>query len=166
MYILKIVIGLLALVFAWSYLFHNKLVFRLNAWMREYVFNDNVVLFSGRRVAILLVILGALALFSGLENMVLIQPIQPHIAAQIIDQARIDLAKKKYPQVITRCRELIKSNPDYIPAWELLVSAWSEMGEKDLAHQGAMVLLRLDPNHPIGKSVFAKEREKIEREKE
>ncbi len=165
MHILKILLGLFALVGAWSYIFHNKLIFRLNAWMRENVFSDQVVLFSGRRVAILLTVLGGLSLFSGLENLIELQPVKPRITAEIIQQARVDLGQKKYKQVISRCRELTKTNPDSVEAWELLVSAWSEMGEKEMARQAATVLLRLDPDHSLGKSVFSEERKRIEQER-
>lgn len=164
--IFKIILGLLLIFIAWTYLFHNKLIFRLNTWMRENVFNDQVVLFSGRRVAILLVVLGAVALFSGLEGIVQFQEVKPHIAAQIIGQAKQDLAQKKYKNAVYKCRTLLKTNPNSIEAWELLVQIHSRMGEKELARKDAQVLLRLDPAHPLGKSIYLDEKNKIQKEKE
>lgn len=134
--------------------------------MREFVFSDQVVLFSGRRVAILLIALGGISLFSGLENFIAPKAIPPKIVAQMLEQSRTDFSKKRYAQVISRCRSVVKANPDEVEAWSLLVETYSRLGEKDLAREGANVLLRLDPNHSLGKSIFRNERERIEREKE
>lgn len=162
---LKILIGLLALLIAWAYIFHNKLIFQINAWMRKTVFSDEMVLFSGRRVAVLLFVLGCVALFSGLQNMIQTQPIKPNIAAQMLEQAREDFRNKKYNYVVNRCVVLVRSNPNSVEAWELLATTWWTMGEKKKARQTVQLLLRLQPNHPFGKRSFEPEVEKDEKEK-
>ncbi len=166
MIIIKIIFGALLLFVAWTYIFHKKLAFQLNAWMREYVFNDQIVLFSGRRIAILLLILGGVALFSGLEGIIDVQPVKPNIAATMIEEARKDSKNGRYSAVVRRCRELIRSTPNSVEAWELLVDAYSRLGEKQLAQEAASVLLRLSPDHPIGQSFFQTEKQRVDRERE
>lgn len=156
MQILKIVLGILALLVAWAYVFRHKIIFAVNAWMREYVFSDHVVLFSGRRLAALLFLLGGLAVFSGISGVINVQVIKPNIAAQMLEEARSDLKKKRYSLVVNRCKELVRSNPREQEAWEMLVIAWWAMGEKDLAKQAAESLLRIDPSNALGKGPIAK----------
>ena len=153
---LKIVIGIALLVLAWVYLYRRQFVFRMNAWMRENVFNDHVVLFSGKRVAILLVVLGIVALFSGVRSVVSVQTVPPKIAAELIAQSRTHLMHKEYTQVIRRCRPIVRANPNSKEAWELLVAAWSAMGEKELAFNAAVNLARLDEGNQLAASVVAR----------
>ena len=133
--------------------------------MRDFVFSDQLALFSGRRVAFLLIILGGLSLLSGLSTLIKPVEIQPQIAAQMIEQSKKDLKENRLPQVVSRCRLLVRSNPSEVEAWALLVEAWSRMGEKKLAREAVQVLLRLAPNHPLGSGAFKLELEKIENEK-
>ncbi|MCG3204110.1 MAG: hypothetical protein KCHDKBKB_00813 [Elusimicrobia bacterium] len=162
---LKITLGLLLLIVAWGYIFQKRLIFKLNAWMRNVVFSDELALFSGRRVAVLLILLGGISLFSGLEKLIVPMPIQPQIANQILTIARKDFSEKRYSQVIVRCRQLVQDSPNNIAARELMVHAYSRMGEKELARQAAQVLLRLDPKNPIGNSNFQIESKKLKLEK-
>ncbi len=154
MTMLKIFLGLLLVGIAWLYIFRKNTVFQLNSWMRENVFNDQVVLFSGKRVAILLFVLGLVAIFSGIKNVIHVQPIPPNIAADMVVQSREYLARKEYIQVVTRCKELVRANPNSTDAWELLISAWSALGEKQLAFQAAENLSRLDPENAVARSVL------------
>src|SRR5438034_1338707 len=131
MQIIKIVLGIFLLLVAWGYIFQKKLIYKINAWMRDFVFNDQTVLFSGCRVAILLIVLGVIALFSGMQDLITISPLKPQIAAQILEQARHEIANQRFPSAVQRCRILIRSNPNSIEAWEVLVTALSAMGEKE-----------------------------------
>ncbi len=166
MVILKITLGILLLLAAWGYLFQKKLIFKLNAWMREIVFSDQVALFSGRRVAILLMVLGAISLFSGLGNFVQGPNITPEVAAQMLEQARQDLLHKEYASAIRRGRQLSKSNPKSIDAWEFLAEAYTRAGDKERARNAATILLRLDPHNQVGKAVAADVWEKIQRDRQ
>lgn len=148
MQFLKIFIGISAILLAWAFVYRTKLIFNLNAWMREYVFSDKLVLFSNRRMAALLLILGAVALFSGVEGVVDVQPIKPNIAAKMIEQARMDFRNRAYAQVITRCKELVRSYPKNEEAWELLANAWWAIGRRPLAMQAMESLIRLNPDYP------------------
>src|SRR5581483_1623487 len=105
---LEIILGMALLGLAWIYIFHKNIVFKLNLWMRENVFNDQVALFSGKRVAILLFVLGLVALFSGIKNVAHVQAIPPNIAADMIAQSRAHLARGEYSQVVARCKELVR----------------------------------------------------------
>jgi cytochrome c-type biogenesis protein CcmH/NrfG len=152
MSILLILLGLLALFLAWLFIYRAKLLFALNEFMRQRVFSDHVVLFQGRRMAALLTLLGAVALFSGVESVVNVQAIKPNIASEMIAQARDDLKGGRYAKVVNRCKELVRSDPKNLEAWELLAGAWWAMGRKDRAARAANSILRIDPNHPIRKS--------------
>ena len=153
---LKILLGVLAVLLAWTFLFRTNLILKINAWVRENVFSDRVILFSGRRVAILLLVLGAVAIFSGLEEVVEVQPIKPKIAATILDQARQNLNSGEHAHAIRRARELIRSNPKDAEAWRILaLAAWAS-GQKELAGHAVETLLRLDPNDPIRKTSLGK----------
>lgn len=151
---LTIFFGLTLLVLAWLIIFQKNLVFKLNAWMRENIFNDHVVLFSGRRVAILLFVLGIVAVFSGIRNVIEVPAIPPKTAAEMIAQSREHLAHGEFAQVVNRCKILVRANPSSIEAWELLVAAWSAMGEKDLALKAAENLNRLDPKNALAAGVL------------
>ena len=147
--ILKILLGLLALLLAWLYIYRTNLLFALNDFMRRRIFSDHVILFQGRRVAALLTLLGIVALFSGIEAMIDVQAIKPKIAAEMITEARDDLRQGHYPKVVNRCKELIRSDPNNVEAWELLSSAWWAIGQKERAAKAADALLTLDPSNPI-----------------
>ncbi len=156
MHFLKILLGLFALLLAWVVVFRSGLVFKFNAWMRERIFSDQFVLFSGKRVAVLLLVLGAVSFFSGLEQVINIQQIKPSMAASLLEQARRDFKVRHYTRVINRCKVLVRSNPQDAQAWELLAMSWHSLGEKQKARQAAESLLRLNPQHPFGRSILGK----------
>src|SRR5687767_8701331 len=106
---LQIIAGIFALILAWALVLRHKLIFKINAWLRERIFSDELILFSGGRVAVLLIVLGGVALFSGLENVVDLQPIKANIASSILHQARQDLKEGKHRRVINRCKILVRS---------------------------------------------------------
>ncbi|MBV9079866.1 MAG: hypothetical protein JO102_01965 [Elusimicrobia bacterium] len=151
---MKIILGVLALSIAWLFVFRKKLIFAINDLMRRRVFSDQLALFQGRRVAALLTLLGIVALFSGIEGVIDVQAIRPNIAAEMLTQARRDLQLGHYTKVVNRCKELVRSDPKNIDAWELLATAWWAIGQKDRAAMAAQSILRLEPFHPIRKSAI------------
>lgn len=146
---LKILIGILALLLAWIYVYRTKSIFTLNAWMRENVFSDKLVLFSNRRMAVLLLVLGAVALFSGIKDLEEFRPIRPQVAASMLVQAKEEFKNRSYLAVISRCRQLVRSNPKNTEAWELLAGSWWAIGKKKMAFQALQGLLSNNPNYPI-----------------
>jgi hypothetical protein len=152
MQILKILLGVLALLLAWIYIYRTRLIYTLNAWMRENVFSDQVVLFSNRRLATLLLILGAVALFSGIKDLEEFRPIRPQVAASMLDQARGEFKNRAYLAVISRCRQLVRSNPKNTEAWELLAGSWWAIGRKNMAFQAMQGLMSNNPDYPINSS--------------
>ena len=156
MAILQILLGLLAFLLGWLLLYRRNVLFRINAWLRENVFSDNVILFSGRRLAVLLFVLGLVALFSGVDNVVDEQKVTPQMAEAILEQAKRDLQRNQYSRVVNRSRLLVRSQPQNAEAWELLASAWWAMGEKDKAREAVKALLRLQPDHSL-KSLLSKD---------
>ena len=151
---LKIVLGIAALAVAWAVVFRSKLIFSFNSWVRDRIFSDQLVLFSGRRMAILLVVLGGVALFSGLEGIIDVQTIKPNIAHSMLEQAKNDFRQGKHSRVISRCKELLRSDSKNKEAWELLATACWAIGDKELARQAVESLVRIDPEHPLGKGTF------------
>lgn len=147
----KVLIGILAILLAWIFIFKIKWIFQMNAWIREHVFSDKVVLFSGRRMAMLLLVLGGVSLFSGIDEIVDEQPIRTNIASQMMDQARMDFRSGRYPHVVRRCRELVRSDPKNTEAWELLANALWAMGRKTAAIQTVDALMSSQPAYQVGK---------------
>jgi len=148
----KILIGALALLLAWTFLYRTRFIFKLNSWIRENIFSDRLVLFSNRRMAVLLLVLGIISLFSGIKGLDDMRPIKPKVAAQMMEQAREEYKKKAYPQVVSRCRELVKSNPKNVEAAELLAGAWWALGQKEKAVQAIQSLIYNNPSYEIGLS--------------
>jgi len=147
MKLLLIAVGFLSLCLAWMVMYRTGIVLRFNAWMRERVFTDSHVLFSGQRIAFLLLILGAVSLFSGMEQWIEMQTVQPHIAVAMLEQAQVDFRQRKYVHVINRCKVLVRTDSRNIEAWELLVKSYWATGQKDKAKRALDTLLLLSPNH-------------------
>lgn len=160
MEILKIIVGVAAVFVAWLFLFRTGAVFKLNAWMRENVFNDQIVLFSGRRLAILLLVLGGVALFSGIEGIQEEQSIPPKIISRMLEQARDSLIASDYPEVIIRCREVLRSDPNNLIALELTATAWWGLNEKEKARETIREIVKINPNHPLNRGPIARYFEK------
>src|ERR1044071_6646474 len=104
MQIFKIFLGFLALILAWSLLFRSGIIFHLNSWLKENVFNDQVVLYSRRRLALLLFLLGVVSLFSGVENVMQDKGLSPEVIQQLSLEARNSFNKKEYQRTINLCR--------------------------------------------------------------
>lgn len=149
---IKILLGLIALASAWAVLFQRGLVFKINAWVRENIFNDRVVLFSGKRVAVLLLILGGVCIFSAIEDATYIEPIRPHIASKMREDANQDFREGRYQRVVKLCQELVRGDPRDVEAWQMLAYASWALGNRDQARQAAESVLRIDPDNPIGQS--------------
>src|SRR5687767_5008212 len=120
--ILQIFLGLLALTLAVLFFHRSRLLFIFNEFMRRRVFSDHVVLFQGRRMAALLTLLGIVALFSGVASVINVQPIKPNIAAEMIKRAKEDFRGGRYVTVAHRCKDLVRSDPRNVEAWELLAN--------------------------------------------
>ena len=160
MQILKILIGFLALGLAWSLLFKTGIIFKINTWIKENIFNDQVVLYSRRRLALLLFFLGIVSLFSGVEKVVRAPEIGGDRIDQMIVEAKLNLKNRDYQRVLKICRVLIKSNPKNIQVREMEVSALWALGQKKEAHHVVMILQALDPSNAVAKKIDAKISEK------
>jgi len=152
----RIILGLLALLIAWVLVKQAKLVFKFNAWMRDYVFSDQVILFSGKRVAILLLVLGVISLFSGVEQISRVQSLRPRIAAKIFNQAQKDFLAGDYDKVIQKCNELLKSDPANLPVLELLASTYLSIKQKEKAMECLRKILFINPNYHIDRGPLVK----------
>ena len=146
---MKIVVGLITLTVAWIFVFRTGLIYRFNEWIRNVVFSDEKVLFSRRRMAILLFILGTIALFSGIDELVREQRLRPGVVANLLEKSHEDFQKKNYKKVVTRCKVLVKSNPKNVEAWKLLAAAWWTLGDKNQARKALEAIRRIRPSYPI-----------------
>ena len=146
MNILLIILGILFFFWAGVFLFRTGLIFKINTWMKEYVFSDQVALFSKRRMAILLFILGGVALFSGIEGIMEDDIIRPRIAASLIQLADENFQKGEYQKAIKVSAELLRSNPKNIPALKILAKSYWSLVDKKQALSALKIILALSPH--------------------
>lgn len=144
--LMLILAGFAALSLGWLLMFRREFLLRVNGWLRANVFNDRFVIFSRRRVAVLLLMLGCVATFSGIDGLVDEQPVKPNIANFILEKAHEDFQSRRYRQAVRRCSELVRSNPKNVDAWKLLAAAHWSMGERKQATQAVDAVRRLDPS--------------------
>lgn len=156
MQILKILLGFLFLVLGWSLLFRTGLIFRLNAWFKENVFNDQLVLYSRRRISLLLFFLGIISLFSGIDSVMKDPMISVEGTSHLLEEAQGSFKAKDYKRVVKICRTILKRDSDNIPARELEINALYATGEKDDAQRSALILINFDPQNESAKKILAK----------
>jgi tetratricopeptide (TPR) repeat protein len=149
MQFVQILLGLLALFLAWVLIFKKPLIFQLNAFMREHVFTDQLVLFSGGRIAFLLLVLGVVALFSGVDLVTRNQVLGPRSASKIFERAQDDFNDKDYNAALVKCRELLHSNPSDVAVLELMMRAHRELGQKDEARETLRKILEINPRYSV-----------------
>jgi hypothetical protein len=157
--ILKITLGFLALVLAWSLLFRTGLIFRLNAWIKENVLNDQIVLYSRRRLAFLLLALGVVSLFSGVENLGLNLGYSGEAKAAMVSKIQSDFKSRQYTQVVANCRLLLKTDPKNIPIREFLINSLWALGNKEAALKEARMLSHVSPTNATAKVVLSKSKQ-------
>ncbi len=160
MQILKILIGFLALALAWSLLFRTGIIFRINTWLKDNIFNDQVVLYSRRRLALLLFVLGLVSLFSGIEKVMETSSMSTERAEKLFEDAKISLRAGQHQRVVTLCRILLKSDPKNILLREMEVNSLWAMGDRKETQKAVRILLVLDPSNRTAKKLTAKLAEK------
>ncbi len=149
MQFIQILLGLLAFFLAWVLIFKKPLIFKLNAFMRDRVFTDQLVLFSGGRIAFLLLVLGVVALFSGVDLVTRDQVLGPRSAAKLFEIAQDDFRDKNYGQVLIKCRELLRSDPHNMAVLELLMRTQRELGQKDEARETLLKIVQINPTYSV-----------------
>jgi len=153
---LMFIAGLLAIGLAWLLLYRASSVYRLNQWMRDYVFNDEWVLFSGGKVAVVLLLIGGGALFFGMRQVTDDQTIKPNIAEEIITESRLDMVRGHFTRAITRCEGVLHSDPNNIDAWEVIAMSWWMAGDKDRARAALQNVVRIKPDYFTKKTPLAR----------
>ncbi len=156
---LKISLGFAALFLAWGLLFRTGLIFRLNAWLKENVFNDQIVLYSRRRLALLLFVLGMVALFSGMDSVFHNTSISEEGAANLLSQAQMDFKSHQYLRVVSICRTLLKAEPRNISARELLSQTFWVLSRREEAFHEARILNHFDPTNETARLILSKKTE-------
>jgi len=156
MQIIQIFLGLLALFLAWVLIFKKPLIFKLNAFMREHIFTDHLVLFSGGRMALLLLVLGVVALYSGIDSVTRDQNFRPRLVSKIFDHAQEDYKKGDYEAALIKCRELLTVNPTNQSALELMMRAQWALGQKEEANQTLRKMIQINPEYSLKNSPVSK----------
>ena len=64
-FLLRMLLGFLLVVVGVGYLLDPKAILRFNAYMRETLFKDSHVLLNGKRIGVLLIIIGFMLLVLG-----------------------------------------------------------------------------------------------------
>jgi len=152
---LKITSGILALLIAWALVFRKQLIYEVNRWMREYAFSDQWVIFSGTRVAVLLFILGGVALFSGIDTMTQRQVLKPAIVTRLLERARENFENRQFDQVITKMGLILQSTPENLAARELLIAAYFSTKQPEKAKEEIAQLLAYSPQYNFRQGLLA-----------
>ncbi|MFH1283048.1 MAG: hypothetical protein ABII27_05230 [bacterium] len=69
MAILLVFCGIMFLVLGWAYLYHIKIIFKLNNFLKNNLFNDAVVLTEHRKIGLLCILLAIIVLYVGFAKM-------------------------------------------------------------------------------------------------
>lgn len=117
--------------------------------MRDNIFSDQLVLFSGRRLGIFLLILGGVSLFSGIDQVVIVKKLTSEALTNLLDHAEEDFLKKRYKRVIIQSKEIVRSDPKNVRAWELSIESLLAVGDRKKARKNLTFLLYVDPEHPF-----------------
>ena len=65
---MKILTGLLFLLAGIGYLYSPAIIMRINEFMKNRVFNDNIIIHHRRKIGIALVLIGFIVLFFGINR--------------------------------------------------------------------------------------------------
>jgi len=152
---LKIICGIFALLAAWALIFRKQLVYEFNRWMREYAFSDQWVIFSGTRVAVLMFILGALALFSGIETINQTQVLKPSVVSKMLVGTYEDFKQKKFDRVIQKSELILKSYPENQGAREYLIGAYFATHQSEKVKEEIQSLIAYNPTYNFRQGFLA-----------
>jgi hypothetical protein len=152
---IKIICGIIALLAAWALIFRKQLVYEFNRWMREYAFSDQWVIFSGTRAAVLLFILGALALFSGIETINQHQVLKPSVIGRVLENAHEDFKQKNFNRVVVKTTLILQSYPENQGARELLIGAYFSSHQPEKAKEEIENLILYNPNYNFRQGFLA-----------
>lgn len=146
---IKVLVGFLAVFLAWALIFQTSTIYKFNKWARDILFNDEWILFSGRRISVLLFILGGVALFSGLYGINNSSSSNPNFLVVRLNQGDQELKKGHFQHASEKAREALSLDPQSARAWELLATSWALMGETDRAINALKTLKAIDPHFQI-----------------
>ncbi len=150
--LLKIGAALFLFLVGWCHLYKPAWILRANAWCRDVLLNDSVVLLARWKIGLACVILSSLMFYSGFSGLSSKAKMGPRIEREGFQQAQKAFQAKRYNGAIARCQSLIRENPDHVDAWQLLGSCWLAMGKEVEARKAWERVLVLDPNNAVGKS--------------
>ncbi|HRY29460.1 MAG TPA: tetratricopeptide repeat protein, partial [Elusimicrobiota bacterium] len=120
---------------------------------------DSYVLLYRRRWGILLFLCAILFFYSGFQNMAHQMSLEKPSDYLDLRAAYRCFWTQQYKASIARCQEILKRDKNDVHAWSLLGASWSALGRKDQARKAWEQVLRIDPEHPAGKSVLFEKKE-------
>jgi len=155
----KIIGGVLLFGIGWCYLYKPGWIVQFNAWCREILFDDGIVLLARRKIGMTSILLASLMLYSGFQGLNALLSMGPRIERELLLEAQQAFQAKRYEGAIKRCQILIREKPENIDAWLLLGSSWLAVGKKDEAKIAWGRVLTLDPKNAVGNSRLIQESE-------
>lgn len=63
---IKILIGLVLLLAGLGYMYRPNIIIKVNFWIRKNVFNDQMLINHRRRIGMVLIVLGIIAMYMGI----------------------------------------------------------------------------------------------------
>lgn len=111
--------------------------------------------FFGTRVAVLLFILGSVALFSGIETINQTQVLKPSVVAKMLEGTFEDFQSKKFDRVIQKSQLILKSNPENQEAREFLIGAYFATHQSEKAKEEIQNLIAYNPGYNFRKGFLS-----------
>jgi cytochrome c-type biogenesis protein CcmH/NrfG len=163
---IKILVGLVLTIVSLGYLDRPGWVIRWNEWARNLLFNDAHILHYRRRWGILIFLAATLFFYSGFSNLkwqIVLSSPGPEPVLDIWDAYRVFQAKDM-KGTVSRCKEILKNEPENLHAWVLMGSAQTALGRHREARQTWKRVQELRPDRPARKA-FLLEKNKNEKAK-
>jgi hypothetical protein len=66
---LKIIVGVAFLILGWIYLYRLTIVFRINNFLKQSLFNDAAILVEHKKIGLFLILMAIIMLYVGFSNM-------------------------------------------------------------------------------------------------
>lgn len=149
MVFLKIFIGILALFLGWLFLFRKDLVYKANHWIRTTVFDDQLALYSGQRIASLLLILGCVALISGLDNSFYLEMLKPYQTSRQLNRVRNEFERKHYAHAIQKGQEYLVRKPNDVEVMGLVALSYYMNGDLKNAQSMVSQMMKIEPKSTL-----------------
>jgi tetratricopeptide (TPR) repeat protein len=151
MILVKFAFGLIFFFLGWIYFFKSNLVLSLNKLVRDYFFDDRLVLLKRKKLAILFFCLSFVALYMGFSSLSQwMGKRDPNNWAMetnryLMYMAMQDYCTERYDNAIEKYRRVLAAEPNNTEAWKRLAYTYMALGDKKKARMIWKQLLRMAP---------------------